>query len=100
MSNVIDDLDTEQLIARLAGPLSPLDRAAFRLAAKEAVARVPCWGEGAIYRVVAALQKQFFDPPTFDRARWGIERERPSKLKDAAPIAHADNGRVVRYPKR
>jgi hypothetical protein len=98
----MDDLDSEELISRLAGPLSPPDRIAFRRAAEEALARVPCWGEGAIYRAVAALQRQFFNPPSFGRAGWATEREpRPSKLKSATPIAHAGDGRrVVQCRKR
>jgi hypothetical protein len=71
--------DVEQLISRLAGPLSPPDRAAFRRAAEDALTRVPCWGEGAVYRAVASLQRAFFDPPPDGRALWGIERESPSQ---------------------
>jgi homoserine acetyltransferase len=48
MSTIPDDV--EQLISRLAGPLSPPDRVAFRHAAEDALTRVPCWGEGAVYR--------------------------------------------------
>src|SRR5215471_15639328 len=92
------DLDCEQLISRLAGPLSPPDRAAFRRAAEDALARVPCWGEGAVYRAVAGLQRAFFDPPTEDRAHWGIEQElRPSKLKAAPAIEYGGDLRHVRY---
>lgn len=36
---------------------------AFRRAAEDALVRVPCWGEGAVYRAVAALQHQYFNPP-------------------------------------
>src|SRR5262249_623455 len=53
-------IDVELLISRLAAPLSPPDRAAFRAAAEDALARVPCWGEGAVYRAVASLQRQYF----------------------------------------
>jgi hypothetical protein len=94
-------LDYDALISRLAGPLSPPDRVAFRCGAEEVFSKVPCWGEGAVYRTVAALQRRFFDPPTFGRAHWDIGHEaRPSRLKSAAPIAHAGDGRVVRYRKR
>jgi hypothetical protein len=57
----IDDLDCDALISRLAGPLSPPDRIAFRRAAEETLARVPCWG--AFYGAVAALQRRFFELP-------------------------------------
>jgi hypothetical protein len=60
--SITDDLDSDALILRLAGPLSPQARAAFRAAAEDALTRVPCWGEGAVYRAVAGLQKAFFDP--------------------------------------
>jgi hypothetical protein len=50
MSTTIIPDDVEQLISRLAGPLSPPDLIAFRRAAEDALARVPCWGEGTVYR--------------------------------------------------
>jgi hypothetical protein len=37
--SIIDDLDPDALISRLAGPLSPPARAAFRRAAEDALAR-------------------------------------------------------------
>jgi hypothetical protein len=46
--SIINDLDSDALISRLAGPLSPPARAAFRAAAEDALTRVPCWGEGAV----------------------------------------------------
>jgi hypothetical protein len=96
------DLDSDALISRLAGPLSPPARAAFRAAAEDALTRVPCWGEGAVYRAVASLQRAFFDPPSDGRALWGIERElvhKTSKLKAAPAIEHLGDGRCVRYRK-
>jgi len=100
MSTISDDV--EQLISRLAGPLSPRDRAAFRRAAEDALARVPCWGEGAVYRAVASLQRAFFDPPADGRAHWDIEQElsNPSKLKAASAIEYGGDRRHVRYRKR
>ena len=64
----ISDVDTEQLISRFCGALAPSDRAAFRAAAEDALTRVPCLGEGAIYRAVAALQRIYFHPPPDTRA--------------------------------
>jgi hypothetical protein len=82
-----DDADPDILISRLAGPLAPADRVAFRRAAEEALARVPCWGEGAAYRAVSVLQRGFFTPPDDRRAGWGIEHEpRNNKLTQAPPI--------------
>jgi hypothetical protein len=99
--SITDDLDSDALISRLAGPLSPLARAAFRAAAEDALTRVPCWGEGAVYRAVAGLQRAFFDPPSEGRAHWDIERElsQASKLKSAPPIKYPGDLRHVRYRK-
>jgi hypothetical protein len=82
-----DDTDPDTLISRLAGPL-PLDaRAAFRQAAEAALAQVPCWGEGAAYRAVAVLQRNYFVPPDDHRMTWDISHQgHASKLTRAAPI--------------
>jgi hypothetical protein len=100
--SITDDLDSDALISRLAGPLSPPARAAFRAAAEDALTRVPCWGEGAVYRAVASLQRAFFDPPTECRAHWDIERElaQVSKLKAAPAIEYLGDLRHVRYRKQ
>ena len=99
MSTIPDDV--EQLISRLAGPLSPPDRVAFRHAAEDALSCVPCWGEGAIYRAVASLQRAFRDPPSDRNAHWDIEHElRPPKLKRAPPIEYGGDLRHVRYRKQ
>jgi hypothetical protein len=100
--SITDDLDSDALISRLAGPLSPPARAAFRAAAEDALTRVPCWGEGAVYRAVAGLQRAFFDPPSDGRALWDIEWElgRSSKLRAAPAIEYLGDGRRVRYRKR
>jgi len=99
--SITDDLDSDALISRLAGPLSPPARAAFRAAAEDALTRVPCWGEGAVYRAVASLQRAFFDPPTEYRAHWDIEQEfsHASKLKAAPAIEYLGDLRHVRYRK-
>ena len=99
--SITDDLDSDALISRLAGPLSPPARAAFRAAAEDALTRVPCWGEGAAYRAVASLQRAFFDPPSDARALWGIEQElgQASKLKAAPAIKYLGDLRHVRYRK-
>jgi hypothetical protein len=86
-----DDADPDILISRLAGPLAPADREAFRRAAEAALSRVPCWGEGAVYRAVAVLQRNFFTPPDDYRAGWDIGNDissRRSKLREAPPIEH------------
>jgi hypothetical protein len=91
--SITDDLDSDALISRLAGPLSPPARAAFRAAAEDALTRVPCWGEGAVYRAVASLQRAFFDPPSDARALWSIEQAAPA-------IEYLGDLRHVRYRKQ
>jgi hypothetical protein len=86
--SIPDDVDPDLLISRLAGPLAPDMRQAFRRAAEDALARVPCAGEGALYRALAPLQRVYFDPPDDRRAAWDIEREpRISKLTTKPAIA-------------
>jgi hypothetical protein len=97
--SILDDADPDTLISRLAGPL-PLDaRAAFRAAAEAALALVPCWGEGAAYRAVSVLQRDYFDPPADHRMTWDISHEmfRSSKLRAAPPLEHDLGHRVVRH---
>ena len=94
--SIINDLDPDALISRLAGQLSPSDRAAFRAAAEDALSRLSCLGEGVAYRTLAVLQRIYFDPP--DRAGW-TDLTRPTKLKDAPPIEYGGDLRHVRYRK-
>jgi hypothetical protein len=90
--------DIDSLISRLAGPLAPDARRAFRAAAEHALAGVPCAGEGIVYRTIAPLQRAYFDPPNDYRASWDISHEsRASKLRAAPPIEH---GRDLRITKR
>jgi hypothetical protein len=84
------DPDVDALISRLSGPLLPPARVAFRAAALDALARVPCLGEGAIYRAVASLQRQFWDPPEETNHPVGVGSRRPSKLASAEPIGAED----------
>jgi|SRR5262245_8430276 len=88
----ISDIDVDALIHRLSGPLEPSARIAFRAAALDALTRVPCLGEGAIYRAVASLQRQFWDPPPDPRVGQtrGSGLRRPSKLIAAEPIGADD----------
>jgi hypothetical protein len=96
--SIPDDADPDTLISRLAGPLAPDARRAFRAAAEDALARVPCQGEGAIYRAVAPLQRAYFDPPADRAAAWDIGDDlRVNKLTTGPAIAH---GRDLRYTRR
>jgi hypothetical protein len=87
--SIPDDADPELLIERLGGPLPPSARAAFRRAALDALTRVPCLGEGAIYRAVAALQRAYFSPPD---TRYDSRRDdvRNNKLTSGPPIGADD----------
>ena len=81
------NLDVELLISELSASLTPPQHAAFEAAARAALAAVNCSGCGAAYRVLAPLQRQFFDPPPDDRlAHTGARHHRPSKLIDAPPL--------------
>ena|SRR5215831_9921355 len=96
MPIAINDLDADSVIVRLRRPLnSAADRDAFAAAARDALARVPCCGEGAIYRAVASLQRAYFNPPPDGRrTRWDVAQElRDTKLKSAPPIEHGGDRR-------
>jgi hypothetical protein len=92
-----DDIDPDALIARLAGPLPPGVRQAFRRAAEDALAQVPCQGEGVFYRTLVPLQRAYFVPPDDRRAAWDISQEpRVSKLTKAPAIEHDRDLRCTR----
>jgi hypothetical protein len=84
-----DEID--QLLTELSASLAPESRSAFHTAAQAALAAVPCLGPGAAYRVLADLQKFYFDPPPDVRhANLGPRHYRPSKLRDLAPVGRDD----------
>ena len=85
--------DVESLICELGASLAPPQRIAFEAAAHVALGVINCSGCGAAYRVLAPLQRQFFDPPPDDRlAHTGARHHRPSKLIDA-PALGEDSAR-------
>jgi hypothetical protein len=84
------DLDSEQLISRFCGALSPADRGDFRRAAEGALAAIPCAGEGACYCALRDLFEKFFRPPFETNHPIGIGSRRPSKLTDGPPIGAPD----------
>ena len=94
--SIHDDADPDWLISYLSGPLTPPARQAFRAAAEDALSRVPCWGEGAIYRAVAGLQRTYFDPPAGTGFNVHHDR-RASKLRAEPPLKF---GRDRRYTRR
>src|SRR5262245_57115308 len=86
------DPDLDALISRLAAPLAPGDRNAFRHAAEGALAAIPCAGEGVAYRTLRDIWRTFFHPPPDPRIGQtrGSGLRRPSKLIAAEPIGHDD----------
>jgi hypothetical protein len=88
------DIDVEQLISELGASLIPPQRHAFESAARVALAAAGCSGCGAAYRVLAPLQRGYWDPPADTRALAGPRHHgRRSKLIEA-PAVGADDPRV------
>jgi hypothetical protein len=83
-----DDIDS--LILQLSASLSPPQYTAFLAAARAALANVPCLGPGVAYRILADLQKLYFDPPPDRRAVAGPCHYRANKLAAAEPIGADD----------
>lgn len=95
--SILDDGNPDVLISRLAGPLAPNVRPAFRAAAEAALVQHPCAGEGILYRTIAPLQRNFFVPPSDERASWDIlQRDHDTKLTRAPPLEHGRDRRVTR----
>jgi hypothetical protein len=80
------DLELEPLILELGASLPPPQRAAFEQAARATLAAAGCSGPGAAFRLLAPLQRDFFDPPSDDRAAHGGARHQRSKLAEAPPL--------------
>jgi len=80
-----DEIDA--LLVELAASLAPPQRAAFEAAARAALAATQCSGCGAAYRVLAPLQRGYWDPPADDRlAHSGARHQQSSKLADGPPL--------------
>jgi hypothetical protein len=80
------DPDLDALIVELGAALTPSARDAFELAARDALAAAGCSGAGAAYRVLAPLQRGFWDPPPDDARAYGARHQRSSKLADGPPL--------------
>jgi hypothetical protein len=89
MSPLPDEVDL--LVVQLAASLEPAQHYAFLAAARTALAGIPCLGPGSAYRVLAQLQRGFWDPPV-DRVAYGPSHHKPSKL-NSAPAIGADDPR-------
>ena len=95
------DLDSEQLISRFCGSLTPGDRSSFRQAAEAALEQIPCAGEGILYRTLVPLWRSYFHPPPDPRIGQtrGSGIRRPSKLI-SAPALGEDGPRVGERDRR
>jgi hypothetical protein len=81
----------EQLISELNASLTPPQRAAFEAAARAALVAAGCSGCGAAYRLLAPLQKAFWDAPPDTRALAGPRHiGRRSKLIEDVAIGAPD----------
>ena len=83
--------DVDLLLSELSASLAPPQYAAVLVAARAALANVPCLGPGNAFRLLATLQRSYFDPPPDARhANLGARHYRPSKLTAAPPIGAED----------
>ena len=83
--------DVELLIFELSASLAPPQRYAFLAAARAVLGAAGCSGCGAAYRLLAPLQRAYWDPPAGDRvATTGARHHRSSKLADGPPIGAED----------
>jgi hypothetical protein len=84
--------EIDALLIELAASLTPPQRAAFEVAARAALAAAGCSGCGAAYRVLAPLQRGYWDPPSdwATNAPVGVGSRKPSKLADGPPIGAED----------
>jgi hypothetical protein len=85
---ISDEIDA--LLIELAASLAPPQRAAFEVAARAALAAAGCSGCGAAYRVLAPLQRGYWDPPSDDMRREGARHLRPSKLQNLPAVGAED----------
>ena len=83
--------DVEQLISELSASLAPPQRVAVETAAHAALAVANCSGCGAAYRVLAPLQRSYWDPPADNyQAHAGAHHHRSSKLRDLPAVGAED----------
>jgi len=82
--------EVDLLVVQLAASLEPSQHYAFLAAARTALAGIPCLGPGSAYRVLAPLQRRFFDPPADTRALAGPRHHQPNKLNSLPPVGAED----------
>src|SRR5262245_56981319 len=78
--------EVDHLLTELSASLVPPQRAAFETAARAALAAAGCSGCGAAYRILAPLQRDFWDAPADTRTLGGA-RHRGGKLVNGPAIA-------------
>ena len=101
-TSAFPDPQLDALIFELAASLERPQRVAFETAARAALAAAGCSGCGAAYRLLAQLQKGFWDPPS-DWATnhpLGVRSRRPSKLVSAEAIGRPDPREDARLRRR
>jgi hypothetical protein len=84
MPYISDEID--ELIFQLAASLHPPQHDAFIVAARTAVGNIQCAGPGSAYRVLAALQRTYWDPPIGEQGARDSTGLRPGKLANKPPI--------------
>jgi len=94
MSSIPDEID--ELVLQLAASLAPSQYDAFVLAARTALAGIPCIGPGSAYRVLAPIQRRFFDPPLDTRTAAGPRHHHSNKLNTLPPVGAEDARGVAR----
>ena len=92
--SIPDEID--ELVLQLAASLAPSQHDAFIAAARTALADIPCIGPGSAYRVLAPLQRQFFDPPSDARVIAGPRHHQKNKLNSLPPVGAEDARGVAR----
>jgi hypothetical protein len=86
--------EVDLLVIQLAASLEPSRHHAFIDAARSALAGIPCLGPGSAYRVLAQLQKRFFDPPSDTRTVIG-PYHRTNKLTSLPAVSAVEDPRSV-----
>ena len=81
--------EIDELVLQLAASLTPSQYDAFVIAARTTLAGIPCIGPGSAYRVLAPLQRRFFDPPE-ERVAVGPRHHHQTKLTMLPPVGAED----------
>jgi hypothetical protein len=79
-------LTDDQMSALLAAahPLPADSRSAFLEQCARELAHVPMVGDGALHRIIMAVQRQYFDPPDLSRGHAPRWARRGGGIRDSA----------------